>query len=102
MYEPVYNSVVDGHAEIRQLFKSSRLGQIAGCYVLDGTIRRNSTVRVLRGGQEVAKSRCEGLKRFKDDVREVASGYECGVTLSGFDQFAEGDVLEFVHDERAN
>jgi len=102
MYEPVYQSVVDGHAEIRQLFKSSRVGTIAGSYVLDGTLRRNSNVRVLRGGVEIAKSRCEGLKRFKDDVREVQAGYECGIVLSGFNDFEEGDVLEFIHDERVN
>lgn len=102
MYEPVYTTVVDGHAEIRQLFKSSRVGQIAGSYVLDGTLRRNSNVRVLRNGVEIAKSRCEGLKRFKDDVREVQAGYECGIVLSGFDNFEVGDVLEFVHEERVN
>jgi translation initiation factor IF-2 len=102
MYEPVYTTVVDGHAEIRQLFKSSRVGQIAGSYVLDGTLRRNSNVRVLRNGVEIAKSRCEGLKRFKDDVREVQAGYECGIVLSGFDDFEVGDVLEFVHEERVN
>jgi translation initiation factor IF-2 len=102
MYEPVYNTVIDGHAEVRQLFKSSRLGGIAGCYVLDGTLRRNLSVRVLRGGQEIARARCEGLRRFQDDVREVQAGYECGVVLSNFDRFQEGDVLEFSHEERAN
>lgn len=102
MYEPVYNMVVDGHAEVRQVFKSSRVGGIAGCYVTDGTIRRGLSVRVLRGGAELAKGRCEGLKRFQDDVREVQTGYECGVVVSGFDKFAEGDVLEFFHEERAN
>jgi translation initiation factor IF-2 len=100
LHEPVFNVVIDGHAEVRTLFKSSRVGQIAGSYVLDGTIRRNAMVRVLRAGQELAKVRCEGLKRFKDDVREVQSGYECGVTLAGFDDFEEGDVLEFFHEER--
>jgi translation initiation factor IF-2 len=102
MYEPVFQQVVDGHAEVRQLFKSSRLGQIAGCYVLDGTLRRGSMVRVLRRDQEVAKSRCEGLKRFQDDVREVQAGYECGVVLGGFDKFVEGDIVEFFHEERVN
>ena len=102
MYEPVYTQVVDGHAEVRQLFKSSRLGGIAGCFVLDGTLKRGLSVRVLRGKDEVGTGRCEGLKRFKDDVREVASGYECGVTLGGFDSFKEGDVIEFFHDERSN
>lgn len=102
MYEPVYTAVVDGHAEVRQIFKSSRLGQIAGSFVTDGTLRRGSMVRVLRKGQELAKTRCEGLKRFADDVREVATGYECGVVLGGFDKFQEGDILEFYHEERAN
>jgi translation initiation factor IF-2 len=102
MYEPVFNTVIDGHAEVRQLFKSSKLGQIAGSFVVDGTLRRGLMVRVLRKGQEVVKTRCEGLKRFQDDVREVQTGYECGIVLSGFDKFNEGDVLEFVHEERAN
>src|SRR3970282_504085 len=74
MYEPVFQQVVDGHAEVRQLFKSSRLGQIAGCHVQDGTLRRGSMVRVLRKDQELVKTRCEGLKRFQDDVREVQTG----------------------------
>ncbi len=102
MYEPVFNNVIDGHAEVRQVFKSSRLGGIAGSYVLDGTIKRGLAVRVFRGKEEIGHGRCEGLKRFKDDVREVASGYECGVTISGFDRFLEGDVLEFHHEERQN
>ncbi len=102
LYEPVYTEVIDGHAEVRQLFKSSRVGAIAGCFVLDGTLRRNSNVRVLRDKADVGRSRCEGLKRFKDDVREVQAGYECGVVLSGFNTFLEGDVIEFVHDERSN
>ncbi|MCC6385793.1 MAG: translation initiation factor IF-2 [Dehalococcoidia bacterium] len=102
MYEPVYNTVIDGHAEVRQLFKSSKLGQIAGCYVLDGTLKRNLNVRVIRNKQEIARSRCEGLKRFQDDVREVQTGYECGVVLSNFDKFQSGDIIEFFHEERAN
>jgi translation initiation factor IF-2 len=102
MYEPVYQNVVDGHAEVRQLFKSSKLGGIAGCYVTDGTIRRGMMVHVLRKGAEISKNRCEGLKRFQDDVREVQTGYECGVVLAGFDRYAEGDVIEFYHEERVN
>ena len=102
MYEPVYESVVDGHAEVRQVFKSSRLGNIAGSFVLDGTLRRGSMVRILRGKEELAKTRCDGLKRFQDDVREVQTGYECGIVLSGFDKFEVGDVIEFYHEERVN
>lgn len=102
MLEPKYQMVTDGHAEVRQVFKSSRLGQIAGCYVLDGTIRRGSQTRVLRNKEEVGRGRCEGLKRFQDDVREVQTGYECGVVLSGFDKYVEGDIIEFYHEERIN
>ena len=102
MYEPVYNTVIDGHAEVRQVFKSSRLGGIAGSYVLDGNIRRGLNVKIFRGKEEIGHGRCEGLKRFKDDVREVATGYECGVTISGFDKFEIGDTLEFHHQERQN
>ncbi|MDZ7726811.1 MAG: translation initiation factor IF-2 [Dehalococcoidia bacterium] len=74
MYEPVYEPVVDGHAEVRALFKSSRLGNIAGSYMLDGTARRNSLVRVYRGKEEVVNTKVSGLKRFQDDVREVQIG----------------------------
>jgi translation initiation factor IF-2 len=102
LLEPVFQTVVDGHAEVRAVFKSSRVGQIAGCYVTDGTVRRGSRARVLRGRQEVAKGRCEGLKRFQEDVREVQTGYECGVILGGFDRFEVGDVIEFYHEERVS
>jgi translation initiation factor IF-2 len=102
MYEPVFETVIDGHAEVRQVFKSSKLGNIAGSFVLDGTLRRGSNVRVMRKGAEVAKVRCDGLKRFQDDVREVAAGYECGIVLNNFDKFMEGDVIEFMHEERVN
>ena len=102
MLEPVFQTVIDGHAEVRQLFKSSRLGGIAGCFVTDGTLRRGSNVRVLRNNQELTRTRCEGLKRFADDVREVQTGYECGVVLSNFDKFLDGDVIEFIHEERVS
>ena len=102
MYEPTFEQVIDGHAEVRQVFKSSRLGGIAGSFVLDGTLKRGSTVRILRKGTEIGKGRCEGLKRFADDAREVAAGYECGIVIGGFDKFVEGDVVEFFHEERTN
>ncbi|GIW17759.1 translation initiation factor IF-2 [Tepidiforma flava] len=102
MLEPVYQTVVDGHAEVRAVFKSSRVGQIAGSYVTDGVVRRGSLARVLRGKEEVAKGRCEGLKRFQDDVREVQTGYECGIVISGFDKFQVGDIIEFYHEERVS
>jgi translation initiation factor IF-2 len=102
MYEPVYADMVDGHAEVRQIFRISRQGNIAGCYVLDGTLTRNGLVKVMRGNEMLADTRCAGLKRFQDDVREVQAGYECGVQLEGFNAIQEGDILEFYHKERTN
>ena len=102
LYEPVYERVVDGVAEVRQLFRSSRVGRIAGCYVTDGALRRNGRIRVLRGDEELADVACGGLRRFRDDVREVQQGFECGVVLDGFGDFAEGDLLEFYHRQRVN
>jgi translation initiation factor IF-2 len=100
MLDPVYVEVVDGHAEVRQIIKISRFGNIAGSYVTDGTAVRNSQVRVFRGGEELFAGRVAALKRFKEDVREVESGYECGITLEGWDDFKVGDQLEFYHRER--
>ena len=102
MYEPVYADAVDGHAEVRQIFKISRQGNIAGCYVLDGTLTRNSLVKVMRGGEMLADTRCSGLKRFQDDVREVQAGYECGISLESFNAIELGDIFEFYHKERTN
>jgi translation initiation factor IF-2 len=102
MLAPVFNDVIDGHAEVRQIFKISRLGNISGCYVLDGTLHRSDLVRVLRDGQQIADTKVESLKRFQDDVREVQAGYECGIQLEGFDAVREGDIFEFYHRERAN
>ena len=102
LYEPVYERVVDGVAEVRQLFRSSRVGQIAGCYVTEGTLLRGDRLRVLRNGEEIAETACGGLRRFQDDVREVQQGFECGVVLERFDDFAEGDLLEFYHQQRVN
>jgi len=102
MLEPVYADAVDGHAEVRQIFRISRQGNVAGCYVTDGTIHRNDLVKVMRNGQMIADVRCGGLKRFQDDVREVANNLECGVSLEGTNDIQERDVLEFYHKERVN
>jgi translation initiation factor IF-2 len=102
MLEPVYADVVDGHAEVRQIFRVSRRGNIAGCFVTDGTLLRNGLVKVMRGGEMLANVTCSGLKRFQDDVREVQNNFECGVSLDGFDDYKEGDILEFYHKERTN
>ena len=83
-----------GKAEVKALFKSSQLGIIAGCMVLDGTITRNCSVRVRRGGEVIWNGPVSSLKRFKDDVKEVSKGTECGIVLQGFSTFQEGDVLE--------
>jgi translation initiation factor IF-2 len=83
-----------GEAEVRALFRVSRLGTIAGCMVTDGVIRRNASVRVIRDGPVIYTTTISQLKRFKDDVREVAEGFECGILLDGFNDVKEGDVLE--------
>ncbi|HEY5113360.1 MAG TPA: translation initiation factor IF-2 [Coriobacteriia bacterium] len=102
LHEPVFKDAVDGHVEVRQVFKISRQGNIAGCFVRDGTVTRSLLVRVTRSGEVIAESDISSLRRFKDDVREVQAGYECGITLTNFDAFQEGDVLEFYHRERVN
>jgi translation initiation factor IF-2 len=85
-----------GRAEVRQVFKISRVGTIAGCIVADGVVNRNAKVRITRGGIVVAdERRLDSLKRFKDDVREVRNGMECGLKVAGFDDLKEGDILEF-------
>ena len=83
-----------GEAEVRALFRVSRLGTIAGCMVTDGVVRRNSHVRVIRDGAVIYTTTIAQLKRFKDDVREVAEGFECGILLDGYNDVKEGDVLE--------
>jgi translation initiation factor IF-2 len=99
LLEPVYSDVVDGHAEVRQVFHISRRGNVAGCYVRDGAVSRGSLARVLRDEQVLAETRVDSLRRFTEDVRDVQAGYECGIGLEGFDDFQEGDVLELYHRE---
>ncbi len=99
LLEPVSVEVVDGHAEVRAVFRV-RGGRVAGCYVTDGLVRRNSRIRVQRGGEVVHTARVASLRRFKEAVREVQNGFECGIGLEGFDDFEEGDVLESFHTEQ--
>ena len=94
MLEPVYEEKVTGHAEIRQTFKASGVGTIAGSYVLDGTFERDTTVRVTRDGVVVYDGKLASLKRFKDDVKEVKTGYECGFVFERFNDVKEGDLVE--------
>jgi translation initiation factor IF-2 len=93
MLEPVYEEVVYGHAEVRAIFRAGRVN-IAGSYVTDGTITRNNEVRLIRGQEVVTTGRIGSLKRFKDDVREVTAGYECGIVIEGYNDVQEGDVIE--------
>jgi translation initiation factor IF-2 len=103
MLEPVFGDMIDGHAEVRQIFKISRIGNVAGCYVLDGTLHRNDLIRVRRGSEMLTEgAHVSALRRFTDDVREVQSGYECGISIEGFNNLQEGDVIEFYHRERIN
>ena len=100
MLAPKYREVDTGRVEVRQVMKLSSVGVVAGSYVLDGKVQRNGEVRVVRDGIIVAVDKIAGLRRFKDDVKEVAAGYECGITLEKFTDIKEGDIFEaFVTEE---
>lgn len=94
MLDPIYEEKVIGHAEVRQTYKASGVGTIAGSYVLDGMIKRGSTVRISRDGEQIFEGGLASLKRFKDDVREVKSGFECGLVMENFNDIKEGDLIE--------
>jgi len=94
MLEPEYKEVVTGHAEVRATFRVSGVGTVAGCYVTDGKINRSDSARLIRDGIVVYEGQISSLKRFKDDVREVAAGYECGMGLMNFNDIKEGDIIE--------
>ncbi len=102
LLEPVYEDVTIGHAEVRATFRIPKIGAVAGAMVTDGIAARNARVRVVRGGKPIFDGRVASLKRFTEDVREVATGHECGVGVEGFDAFETGDVLEFYRKERAS
>ena len=94
MLDPVYEEKIIGHAEIRQIFKASGIGNIAGSYVLDGIFERGCEVRITREGEQIFEGPLASLKRFKDDVKEVKSGFECGLVFEKFNDIAEGDMVE--------
>ena len=98
---PTYVEVVDGHAVVRQLFKIGRRITVAGCAVTDGKVLRNDSARIMRGRQLLATDKLAALKRFKDDAREVLTGFECGITMEKYMDFREDDTLEFFHQEQA-
>ncbi len=94
MLDPIFEEKVIGHAEVRQTYKASGVGTIAGSYVLDGTIQRNAKVRISREGEQIFEGALASLKRFKDDVKEVKTGYECGLVFEGFNDLKEFDIIE--------
>ncbi|MEG0296007.1 MAG: translation initiation factor IF-2 [Clostridium sp.] len=94
MLDPIYKEVVHGKAEVRLTYKISNVGTIAGCYVQEGKILRNSDVRIIRDGIVIVESKLASLKRFKDDVKEVNSSYECGLNIEKFNDLKEGDIIE--------
>jgi translation initiation factor IF-2 len=98
--EPEYKEVIDGRAQVKEVFSGAKKAQVAGLYVIDGKIRRDSQVRINRGDKIIADVTVLSLRRFKDNVREVATGYECGIGLNNFNSFQVGDILEFYHKEK--
>ncbi len=100
MLEPTYQDVVTGHAQVRAVFRISRVGNIAGCYVTDGLIERNNRARLLRNQEAIFEGSLSSLKRFQEDVRQVRAGFECGLGLNGFNDFQEGDIIEAYKKER--
>jgi translation initiation factor IF-2 len=94
MLEPEYEEAVLGRAEVRQTFRISRVGTVAGCAVTDGVVQRGAKTRVLRGGEVIHEGQVDSLRRLKDDAREVQEGFECGILVGGFTEFEEGDIIE--------
>ena len=94
MLDPIFEEKVIGHAEVRQIFRASAIGNIAGSYVLDGVFQRDCKIRITREGEQIYEGKLASLKRFKDDVKEVKAGFECGLVFDGFDQMQEFDVVE--------
>jgi translation initiation factor IF-2 len=100
LLEPVYEDVLEGRATVRAVFSLGRRNKVAGIYVNDGSITRGTKLRLIRGGAEIASGSIGSLKHFKDDVREVATGFEGGVTIDGHSDYQEGDIIEAYRSER--
>jgi translation initiation factor IF-2 len=98
MLAPEFEEVVTGEAEVREIFSVPKVGKIAGCYVTNGQITRGSKVRFLREGTIIWKGAIQSLRRFKDDVREVNQGFECGIGLTDFQDLKDGDIIETYED----
>ena len=100
MLDPVYKEVYRGRAEVREIFRISKVGTVAGCLVVDGSIPRDASVRLLRDNVVVFTGKLASLKRFKDDASEVRSGLECGIGIENFNDLKPGDVIEGFGSER--
>jgi translation initiation factor IF-2 len=102
MLEPVFKEMYKGRAEVREVFRISKVGTVAGCYVQDGVIPRDAQVRLLRDNIVVHTGRLESLKRFKNDASEVKSGFECGIAIANYNDLKPGDIIEaFVKEKMA-
>ena len=99
MLAPVYEEVVIGQADVRQIYKVSKIGTIAGCMVTDGKMKRDCKVRLIREGIVVYTGKLGSLRRFENDVKEVLNGYECGMTIENFNDIKVGDILEGFEDQ---
>ena len=102
MLDPKFKENTLGRAEVRQVYKITGVGTVAGCMVIDGKIVRNCKVRLLRAGVIIYDGQLSSLKRFKDDVKEVARGYDCGMSIQNFSDIKEGDVIEAYVMEQIN
>jgi translation initiation factor IF-2 len=102
MLEPTYVDVIEGHAEVRAIFTAGKKGKVAGAYVTDGRVSRGAQARILRQGKSIYDSEVSSLRRFKDDVTEVAAGFECGVGIEGRSEFEVGDIIELYRKERSS
>jgi translation initiation factor IF-2 len=100
MLEPVYQDKVIGQAQVRAVFRIPKRGNIAGSYIINGHITRNAMVRVIRNDRVLHEGKLASLKRFTEDVREVATGFECGIAVEGFNDFQESDIIEAYIKER--
>ena len=100
MLAPVYEEVVIGQAEVRQTYKVSKVGTIAGCMVTDGVVKRDSKVRLIREGVVIYTGKLGSLRRFENDVKEVQNGFECGMTIANFNDIKVGDIIELFEDQQ--
>ena len=102
LLEPVYKEVITGHGEIRQVFKVTKVGKVAGCMVIDGELTRNTMARIKRGDQVLREDKIVSLKRFQEDAPEVKTGFECGLNFGNFNDFEVGDIIEAYKKERVS